>query len=284
MRLLTMATSHPQGFEVLCGKLDEMFFDAPLANRGEWQAQKTDAMATRELNHVVLELPIPETESATAEMVTPNLPWAEEHFLERVGRDPVNPPSSAERWPFAQRAHKDHVDKRGKFSHTYPERFWPREAGRPQGPYSYEGLGGNQGIRYELGDLDTMVEVLVANPWSRQIYLPVWFPEDGTAASKGERVPCTIGYHFLLTPDGVDCTYHIRSCDYMRHFRDDVYMAMRLAQWVCMEYNKYRPSPRLVPGRLYMHIGNFHTFLGDDPVLEQRIRESGAPIEIQGGH
>jgi hypothetical protein len=285
MRLLTMATNHPLGFEALCERLDDMFLAAPLVNRGEWQAQRTDAMSTRELNHVVLELPIPDTIDSAQLMVTPNLPWAEEHFQERVGGAPLNPPPSAARWPFARAGHKEHTTG-GKFSHTYPERMWSRWAGDVYDLAESISVDWEpqRGVRFEYGDLGTLLDVIAKNPASRQLYLPIWFPEDIEAARLGERVPCTIGYHWLVTPDGLDCTYTIRSCDYMRHFRDDVYMAMRLTQWICEKVNRTNPRPRLVTGKLYMHIINFHTFLGDDATLEQRLITTGEPsVEIMGG-
>jgi hypothetical protein len=282
MRLLTMATGHPDGFEVLCQELEVMFMDQSLRQRGEWQAQRVgDNMATRELNHVIMELPIPNTIDAAVAMVTPNVPWAEEHFNERVGGVPLNPPPSAERWPFAVKNHAEHTVDR-KFSHTYPERFWPRW---PVEMWESDSTDWEprEGIRGEYGDLDTLVEVLVKNPDSRQVYLPVWFPEDLTLSAKGQRVPCTLGYHFLNTRDGLDCTYTIRSCDYMRHFRDDVYMAMRLTQWVVNQYSRLRSNPKLVPGKLYMHIMNFHTFAGDDEALDLRISGRDPRVYVGGG-
>lgn len=278
MRLLTMATDNPLGFDYLCETLDEMFYSADAVQRGEWQAQKTEDKATRELNHVVLELPIPQTIDSLIDMVQPNLPWAEKHFLERVSGQPLNPPPSAAEWPFAQGGHRDHT-KAGTFSHTYPERFAPRWAG------DGEQDNARRGIRFEYGDIDTLCTVMARNPRSRQLYLPVWFPEDLEAARQGARVPCTIGYHFLYTRDGVDCTYHIRSCDYMRHFRDDVYMAMRLTQWVADEvYQRQEQGGLLlVPGKLYMHISNFHTFVGDDPVLLSRVKDRIPSVTVHGG-
>ena len=38
--------------------------------------------------------------------INPNLPWADDHFEERVGRLPLNPPPSNEWWPFAQKNNK----------------------------------------------------------------------------------------------------------------------------------------------------------------------------------
>jgi len=278
MKMLTMATADPRGFQVMCQELERMFLERPALSRGEWQSQSSVPahMATRDLNHVVLEMPIPSDPQAAADMVEPNRVWAEDHFQERVGGKPLNPPPSSDWWPYKKAGHDGHVNEAHEFSHTYPERMWSRQAN--VGGKSAEGrqiFVPHVGIRFEYGDLDTLVEIFNRNTWTRQGYLPIWFPEDLTASVRGERVPCTLGYHFLRTADGLDCTYIIRSCDYMRHFRDDVYMTMRLTQWLCeaLDY-------RVLVGRLYMHIMNFHTFVGDDAVLQSR---SEPGVEVLGG-
>ena len=227
-------------------------------------------MATREIDSAVFGYDIPPDMGSLIMQVQPSLPWAEDHFLERVGGEPLNPPPSAAYWPYAQQHHKDHVDEGQKFSHTYPERFWPKYA--ETGGFNYSGA--NRGIRYPYGDLDDVVNQLVKDPNTRQAYLPVWFPED-TGAVHGERVPCTLGYHFIIRGGKLRITYFIRSCDFLRHFRDDVYMACRLAQWVCQQIAVGSTQRiQVEPSRLIMHIVNFHVFEGDVPRLTQMKREA----------
>ncbi|MCA1799997.1 MAG: thymidylate synthase [Actinobacteria bacterium] len=109
---------------------------------------------------------------------------------------------------------------------------------------------------------------LKIEPSTRQAYLPIWFPED-TGAVHGRRVPCTLGYHFLIRNGKLQITYYIRSCDFLRHFRDDVYMAGRLAQWMTFRYNEDCPAAeRIRVDKLVMHIVNFHVFEGDVPKLK----------------
>jgi hypothetical protein len=156
--------------------------------------------------------------------INPNLPWADEHFDERVSGIPYNPPPSSEIWPY--RNPTSYNDKE-QFSHTYPERFWPKWVNKPT---RFQG-DRNMGLRYYLGDLDDVVKLLYREPNTRQAYLPVFFPED-TGAAEGQRVPCTLGYLFRYTDGYLHITYKIRSCDYFRHFRDDIYLAARLLIWV----------------------------------------------------
>lgn len=226
-------------------------------DRGRWQSQEvTDPdRVTVELRHQTFQMTVGADVDAWAKRTGANLPWAEDHFLERISGWPLNPPPSSEWWPYKVAGHEGHVDASAKFSHTYPERFWPKFAEKKMG----NGPVYNRGIRYPYGDLNDVVKLLEREPDTRQAYLPVWFPED-TGAIQGQRVPCTLGYHFLSTPDGkLDITYHIRSCDLLRHFQDDVYMAGRLLQWVCERF----VAPAWEPGELRMNIGSLHRFVGD---------------------
>ena len=153
-----------------------------------------------------------------ASEVRPNLPWAQDHLEERLSGIPLNPPPSNEWWPFAQKSN-DRFKKKTQFSHTYPERLWTPKL---------------KGIRYEYGDMNDVVEMLRKEPYTRQAFLPMWFPED-TGAVHGERVPCTIGYHFIRRDDVMHLTYYIRSCDYLRHLRDDVYFNMHIVSLHCFK-------------------------------------------------
>jgi hypothetical protein len=248
---------------------------------GQWQGLdiKGDrSKVTWEIREAVLVTQMPDAIDGAQREYLPNLPWAEDHFLERVGGKPLNPPPSAKTWPFAQAGHADHLDEDGKFSHTYPERFWPRHAGHDEDELDEFGDRGcnydlRWGIRFQYGDLDDVVRRLVKSPLTRQAYLPIWFPED-TGAPEGERVPCSIGYHFMIREGRLHVSYTIRACDFMRHFKDDVYMAVRLAQWVRNRITgevlaEGAVTHQLIEmGELTMHIGSFHIFDGDRPMVK----------------
>lgn len=241
---------------------------APLVDVGEWQAQHGDIPQgkTREVQDVIFEWPIPVGLEMLQLQVKPNLPWAEDHFQERVSGLPFNPPPSHEHWPFAQNDNKQHR-KDQVFSHTYPERFWPKHAGDFEARHGHLSAHGEhcgqRGIRYRYGDLNDVLELLRKYPFTRQANLPVWFPED-TGAAHGERVPCSLGYHFLIRNGRLSCRYIIRSCDFLRHFRDDVYMAARLTQWVANEVGT-------TPGNLVMLIGSLHVFDGEEKDLVPEV-------------
>lgn len=232
-------------FEAIYNLIAKSLVNSPEVDVGEWQAIQGDILQAKtiELEDVSFEIEIPITSNELQFQVKPNLPWAEEHFEERVSGIPFNPPPSHVRWPFAQQDNEQHTDGK-KFSHTYPERFWPKYAGQH--------VQSTSGIRYPYGDLGDLVSLLKDRPNTRQAFLPVWFPED-TGAVENQRVPCTLGYHFLLRRNELKIVYYIRSCDFLRHFRDDVYLAARLCQWVAAQIG-------CEPGHLVMHISSMHVF------------------------
>jgi len=255
-----------------------------------WQSQRTSEKEgmtySLELQHVNFQMKVAQSIEDLQDQVKPNLPWAEDHFLERVSGQPLNPPPSEAWWPFAVAGNAEHKEGK-KFSHTYPERIWPKLAEAES-----RGINGAVqpeifGIRYEYGDLEDVINLLAHDPYTRQAYLPIWFPED-TGAVEGQRVPCTLGYHFLLRPgeEGLhaDIVYHIRSCDLFRHFTDDVYMAARLLQWVV---GSVRDRGIDVRARsLIMQISSLHVFEGDtarlkyltDKIFEEEEPQYGSAV------
>lgn len=246
-------------FQLIIDGITLKLAKAPDVYVGEWQAQRDVPQETTiELEDFSFEYALPVSILELQTAVQPNLPWAEDHFQERVSGIPHNPPPSHEWWPFAQRNNDEHISG-GRFSHTYPERFWPVYA-------TDYGVVSNRGIRYPYGDLSDVVTLLRDRPGTRQAYLPVWFPED-TGATEGQRVPCTLGYHFLIRAGKLKVVYYIRSCDFYRHFRDDVYMAVRLGQWVGEKVGV--PAARLV-----MHISSLHIFQPE----RERITEEAKKI------
>ena len=251
-------------FDTMYASMAQDVLSSGLTDVGEWQAQKGVNGETLEVTHARVEVPISPLIVDWQWLTRCNLPWAEDHFLERTSGLPMNPPPSEAYWPYAVQGNAEH--KAGeKFSHTYPERFWPR----------YARWDGRQirGIRFRYGDYTDLAGVLQDNPHTRQAYLPIWFPEDIAAAVEGQRVPCSLGYHFLVRRGKMDVEYHIRSCDMVRHFRDDVYMAGRLVHDL-LRLTRIDAEP----GKLVMNIGSLHAFPPDVYGLEQFVAQNSANI------
>ena len=162
-------------------------------------------------------------------------PWADEHHNERVGGEPLNPPPSHTMW---LKDTDKYMANDKAFSHSYPERMWS---------------GGLDGIRYKTANLLDAANFLKQDPETRQCYVPMWWPEDMTAALQGERVPCSFGWHFMLRGGQLHCSYHMRSCDVVRHLHNDLYFANRLTLWMI---NK--ADLDAVPGYLHFSSTSLH--------------------------
>lgn len=227
---------------------------------GRWQSIDVSTkpeLATYEVLNYSLAVPINGTGADLNRLrqdIQPNLPWADDHFLERVGGQPLNPGEQWRNWPYAHSADKFRTESGKRFSHTYMERYWPK--GTEDGELS------RVGIRYAYGDLNDVVDHLVKDPLSRQAYLPIFFPED--TGKIDVRVPCTLGYHFIMRHGFFHCTYYIRSCDFMRHFRDDIYLTVRLQLWMLDRLRERDKNWFNVgPGLFTMHIVSLHLFRND---------------------
>jgi len=225
---------------------------------GHWQGVPTEGhpeMVTKEIFNATLTAGIPREVDELVEWVRPNMPWAEEEFMERVGGEAHNPHRAMYTWPW-WRGQIDEI-----MSHTYSERFWPSVVEGKEGTNYFR-----EGVRYRYGDLQDVINLLHDHPYTRQATLPIFFPED-TGAAHGGRIPCTLHYHFMLRNKQLHLWYAIRSCDAVRHFRDDIYMAARLCQWVLAELKVSEAWEEVVPGMLFFTAYSFHVHRADEHLL-----------------
>jgi thymidylate synthase len=246
---------------------------APVVSMGSWQSTTKNpyALEMRELLHEHFEYLLPRTLEELDLAVKPFQPWADKHFEhERVSGCPINPGTTYKEWRYPASA-AEHTDF--QFSHSYAERYWPQFAGKtPGGELDYpklvkENARPHFGIRHSYGDLAGVVRLLAQDHTTRQAYLPIFYPEDITAALKKERIPCTLGYHFICRNGGLDIVYPMRSCDLVRHFRDDVYLTARLVLWVLDRLREQSPNKgwdAVRPGKLVMNITSLHCFATDN--------------------
>lgn len=242
--------------EVVLDDLEQQVFEegksVPVEKwHGIETAGKPDLQSIELLN-VSFSSPMTMDQNVLKEQCQPNLPWAEDHFQERVCGQPLNPGEQWKNWPHYPGTARYDTQFRaapgGKFTHTYMERLWSKD---------------EQGVRFRHGDLLDVHNLLLMYPFTRQAYLPIWFPED-TGVVHGGRVPCTIGYQFMQRDGKLHLWYTIRSCDVVRYLRDDVYMAVRLAQWMLFKLS-YRSNVWLecTLGDFHFHAFSLHAFEGD---------------------
>jgi Thymidylate synthase len=201
-----------------------------------------------ELLHARIMIPMSQTIPEMVEECDPMLPWADIHFDERVGGVPLNPPPSHKLW---LKGNEEYMSG-DKFSHSYPERFWSKSL--------------HKGIRFPIGDLRDLIQLLKNEPDTRQAYLPIYFPEDIKAATLGERIPCTLGFHFIVREGKLNLFYPMRSCDVIRHMHNDLYMANRLALYV-----KEQVGLDVELGNLHFVATSLHCFTVDRYAIEKAI-------------
>lgn len=253
---------------------DVFYFDSQEVMPTRWQGREVSNPAglMREMLHVNFEAKlVGENIHEYANRIQPNIPWADDHFQERVCGHPINPGVEWANWPWGVNAEKS-LDGNGMFNHNYMERYWPKYAGihgpRPTRTIKDMNIPESaypmQGIRHEYGDLWGLVAVLAAEPDTRQAYLPIWFPEDTGDAHNG-RKPCTLGYHFIMRNGELDVVYYLRSCDLHNHFRDDIYLTVRLLLWILDNCRNLNPEVwrDVKPGKIVVQITSLHMFIND---------------------
>ncbi len=261
----------PKTFKTVLAVLAMRLGKAPLVEQERWQGkevQNDPAARVYELQNVVLEVPLEGKEDLGhwQKEIDPSLPWADNHFLERVGGEPLNPGVEWQNWPWGQSASRFR-NKEKLFNHTYMERLWPRYARMTEGGRfpkdSQDRLKPHQGIGFSYGDLQSLVDYLIREPSTRQAWIPLFFPED-TGYGDGGRKPCTLGYQFLVRRRQLHIWYPLRSCDFAHHVRDDCYLAIRLLLWVLQECRKVDSYwDGITPGSYAMHITSLHIFEND---------------------
>jgi len=233
---------------------DDLYENGHTTKAKKWQAIDSPDALLEIINRYV-QMEMPETIEELAKESVADLPWSENHFQERINPDcNRNPGFEYQNWPYYRpEQHNSQFRAEGEgdtfFSHTYMERFWPDKT-----------LVGTGRMGYNFGDFEDLVNRLKEDPESRQAFFAIWHPQD--QANDGVRLPCTIGYHFLIRNGKLHLTYLIRSCDILRHFKNDVYMTTRLAQYV-----RDQVDPTLELGELSMWIGSLHCFNQEKPIL-----------------
>lgn len=149
-------------------------------------------------------------------------PWADAEFEERVydpwnrdevgggtySPDFVNPGTA---WETRKEVWTEFMHD-GRMAYTYNERFWNND------------------------QLRKIIDRLKEDHDSRQLWLSVWDPcIDPDNLGGVSRVPCSLGYNFQFRDGKLNIHYVMRSCDFSTHFRNDVYLAIKLLEYVAKE-------------------------------------------------
>ncbi len=183
---------------------------------------------TIELTNIAYSVSSPHLED-----LTPHQPWANKEFEDRVFTEIRNPGKAWEELPGVWKPMmEDHKGPGGliykAFSYTYNER-----------------------MLHQLGDI---LQELRNNPGSREAYLSVWNSTVDPKRLSRRRVPCTLGYQLLIRDEGLLMTYIQRSCNFPKHYQDDVYLARKLQEWMAGKL-------MIAPGSFSHWVGSLHKFV-----------------------
>lgn len=102
---------------------------------------------------------------------------------------------------------------------------------------------------------EKIVDELRLHPHSRQLWLPVWNPNDETRRGD-RRVPCSLGYWFVMRESKLHMTYIMRSCDFITHWPQDVALATMLLRYVAGRVE-------MDAGHFFHNIGSLHVYAKD---------------------
>ena len=140
---------------------------APIVRPTHWQGRNVQGkpdMETHEVLNFHGEAPLPlESLSYYQEIIGPDLPWADDHFEERVCGYPLNPGTQWAKWRLGKGA-DGFRDANGQFNINYMERIWPKYAGQlgysevPSVIPHHHTI--NRGIRYAYGDFNDVIDLL----------------------------------------------------------------------------------------------------------------------------
>ena len=187
---------------------------------------------TKELQHYSYTL----LNANSADIINVTQPWADAEFLERIksrtndncydelvdcrdcdfyhkqectirseSQSAINPGNA---WKLRKEIWTEYLHE-GKFAYTYNER-----------------------INY-MNQLDKIINRIKVDPHSRQLWLSTWDPTKDIDNLGGiKRVPCSLGYNFQIREGKISIHYIMRSCDFITHYCNDVYLAIKLLEYV----------------------------------------------------
>lgn len=159
------------------------------------------------------------------------LNYAQAEFVERISACWTNPGKA---WEWRKETWKPFLHD-GRFSYTYNER-----------------------IREQL---EFITEELKKNPNTRQAIITLYDRHQDMANIGGKaRIPCSMYYQFLRRikngKEVLDVIYTMRSCDIYAHFIYDIYLTMKLQEYLA-------GSIGIEPGTFTHFIGSLHAYKKD---------------------
>lgn len=154
------------------------------------------------------------------------LDWAEADFQERISCTRANPGEA-----YKLRGVWEEFIHDGKFSYSYPERIGAQ--------------------------VEKVIACLEEHPSSRNAIISMWDPTIDVDRIGGKmRVPCTMYWQILIRDGKVNMIYNIRSNDLMTHWCWDVYLAIKLQEYIAEKLNRE-------VGWFIQQVGSLHAYHKD---------------------
>lgn len=206
-----------EAYEEIKRDLAEMGINVYPKTMQDKYVEGNEDYATKELQNYCYTILNAKSEDVKSSSIQP---WADEEFKERINPyGNVNPGTA---YKLREEIWNEYMHD-GKFAYSYNERFFRNR------------------------QLDKIIARLQDDHDSRQLWLSVWdLNEDVDKLGGISRVPCSLGYNFQFREGKLNIHYVMRSCDFNTHFPNDVYLAIKLLEYVAERCN--------------MKVGNFtHT-------------------------
>jgi thymidylate synthase len=162
----------------------------------------------------------------------PTQPWADLEWGERLSGINGNSFNPGVSWLARKELWEQFLDESHKFAYTYSERLsW-------------------------FSQVCKVINRIKKDPNSRQLFISIWDPSDIQKLGGVSRVPCTLGYLIQCREKAINLTYLQRSADVATHLVNDIYLAVRLQEYIS-ESTDY-------PVGKYSHwLGSLHAFKKD---------------------
>lgn len=163
------------------------------------------------------------------------LDWCKAEFEERINPIPINP---GEAWKLRRDVWEQFLVK-SDFQFIETEVF----------DYTY-----NKRMGYQI---PIIINELKERPNTRQAVIEVhnnYLDLDSMGGKK--RIPCSLNYTFLIRKRRLDIYYMQRSCDFVTHYANDVWLAIKLMQYIAKKVE-------VEPGHFHHYIVSLHSYLKD---------------------
>lgn len=157
-------------------------------------------------------------------VVGQDLKWCQEEFKERIKTNFINP---GEAWKLREHIWEEFLVD-GKMDYTYNERMNAFE------------------------QIELVIAELSKNPDTRQAIIHIHNPRD-VRFMQTKRIPCSLTYQLMIRRNALDIIYNMRSSDFYTHFKNDIWLADELRNYITKWIDQE-------PGIFHMNIGSLHIY------------------------